>query len=268
MNDSERLADLEARLIAQEHRLFSVLQNFFVERPKWPKEDPRRDAAAKALLWRIFFSPGTVAVAGGTVGLATLVVFIQQNTLIKEQNLFFQEQVKQQKAQIEAQDRISTQSQRMDAIQVLYGEESNPRAKAEAVRTFVAIERQQIAEGQKQYGMATGDVNLSDVNIHGITIRHFDLHNVFLNGDLSNTHFGSINLSRSHLQGNLKNADFFRSNLTYAKFQFSDLKCASFNDVDLKEASFRYADLTGVSFRDIQNFRTMDVVGANMSSIA
>ena len=140
MNESERLADIEARLIAQEHRLFSVLQNFFVERPKWPQGDPRRDAAAKALLWCIFFSPGTVALTGGTVGLATLIVLIWQTTQIREQNNLFQTQVDQQQAQLESQNHIYDKTQRTNALEMIYGT-SPPPVKSEAVRPLALIQR-------------------------------------------------------------------------------------------------------------------------------
>jgi len=81
----DRLLDIEAKLLEQEHRPIQVIGNFF-NRNKWEKDDPRRSSVKKAIIWRLFFSPGVMAVAGGGIGILTLVALLWQNTLFKEQN--------------------------------------------------------------------------------------------------------------------------------------------------------------------------------------
>jgi uncharacterized protein YjbI with pentapeptide repeats len=91
-------ASLEAALTAQEHRLFHVLYNFYQTR-KLPRDDERRDAANRALLWRIV-SPTTVAVAsGGILAVITAVVSVlslrsltQQNEMLAAQNALISQQ--------------------------------------------------------------------------------------------------------------------------------------------------------------------------------
>ncbi|WP_180957952.1 hypothetical protein [Psychroflexus sp. MES1-P1E] len=46
----EKLIDLEAKLLEQEHRFFPVWVNFF-RRNKYDKYDKRRTSTIKALIW-------------------------------------------------------------------------------------------------------------------------------------------------------------------------------------------------------------------------
>lgn len=269
MNSAERIDDIEVRLVAQEHRLFAVLQNFFIERPKWPKGDPRRDAAASAIIWCIFFSPGTVAIAGGLIGIATLAVLVWQNALIKEQNAYFQEQNKQQQIQIEAQDRVSTQSQRTRAIEVIYGTQftGNPRIKAEAIRTLVVIERSRIAQGNNVFPSAY--VNLHDADLSRIHIDNFDLKMVsFRNSDLSNAILVGINLQGSAFRfANLKSANFHNSILTETFWDSADLSFSDLSEADLKGANMVRADFRNADIDGIKNWRTIALTDAKISGV-
>lgn len=269
MNSAERIDDIEVRLVAQEHRLFAVLQNFFIERPKWPKGDPRRDAAASAIIWCIFFSPGTVAIAGGLIGMATLAVLVWQNALIKEQNAYFQEQNKQQQIQIEAQDRVSTQSQRTRAIEVIYGTQftGNPRIKAEAIRTLVVIERSRIAQGNNVFPSAY--VNLHDADLSRIHIDNFDLKMVsFRNSDLSNAILVGINLQGSAFRfANLKSANFHNSNLTETFWDSADLSFSDLSGADLKGANMVRADFRNADIDGIKNWRTIALTDSKISGV-
>lgn len=269
MDPTERLDDIEVRLVAQEHRLFAVLQNFFIERPKWPKGDPRRDAAARAIIWCIFFSPGTVAIAGGLIGIATLAVLVWQNALIKEQNAYFQEQNRQQQIQIESQDRVSTQSQRTRAIEVIYGKQfnGNPRIKAEAVRTLVVIERSRIAQGNNVFPSAY--VNLHDADLSKIQIDNFDLKMIsFRNSNLSDAILVGINLSGSAFRfANLQRANFHNSNLTEtfwdsADLSYADLSGADLNGANMVRVNFRNADIDGV-----KNWKTIALKDAKIAGV-
>lgn len=83
---ARKVSDLEVAVWSQEHRLVFILRNFFIARRRLPRDDPRRAAAAHALLWRIV-SPATVA--AGSIGLTALVgvaLAWQANGLLRDQN--------------------------------------------------------------------------------------------------------------------------------------------------------------------------------------
>lgn len=264
-----RLVEFEARLIAQDHRLLSVLNNFFIERRKWPAGDPRREASVRALIWCIFFSPGTVAVAGASIGLATLAVLIWQNTLIKQQNDYFQAQVAQQQQQIESQDRIVKQSQRSDAIRVIYGSEyaENPRVKSEAVRTLVVLERSNIAEGANV--LSSDYVNLHDANLDRLHIERFDLRKVsFRNSKLRGAALMSVDLRGSaFFYADLAKVNLFRSDLRETFWNSADLSEASLEEANLEGANMVNVKLRGANLRDLKNWRSLYIKGADITGV-
>ncbi|PSL22017.1 pentapeptide repeat-containing protein [Shimia abyssi] len=266
MSPEERLIDVETRLVAQEHRLFTILQNFFVERPKWPTGDPRRDAAAKALIWSLFFSPGTVAVAGSLIGLATLAVLVWQNTLIVEQNTYFREQISQQQRQIQDQNRVSLQNDRSRAIEVIYGPNftKNPRVKAEAVRTLVVIERSLIANEENVF--ESNYVNLHDANLAEIHIENFDLRNVsFRNANLRQAVLAGIDMTGSAFRfAKLEQANFYNSDLSNTFWDSANLTTADFQNADLNGANMVRADLRFANFDGVQNWRTIAITDAKI----
>lgn len=88
----ERLIQLEKKLIEQEHRPTHILFNFF-NRKKYSKNDQRRKATKKALVWRLLFSPTVIATtSGGTIAITTLFFLFWQNTLLRDQNNLIQDQ--------------------------------------------------------------------------------------------------------------------------------------------------------------------------------
>lgn len=82
----DKIRKIEADLIEQEHRPIKVISNFLFRKKRWPKGDARRISSTKSLIWRLFFSPGTIAASGGIIAIATLFVFLQQNKIIQDQN--------------------------------------------------------------------------------------------------------------------------------------------------------------------------------------
>lgn len=78
------LKDIELKLLEQEHRLIPAIQNFYEFR-KHP-ENEYRSAVLKALLFRLFFSPSSVALSGLVIGLATIFVMMLSNDKIEDQN--------------------------------------------------------------------------------------------------------------------------------------------------------------------------------------
>ncbi|MDM3872038.1 pentapeptide repeat-containing protein [Porticoccus sp. W117] len=245
-NDEERLDILETRLIEQDHRLLHVLNNFFIQRRDWPKGDPRRTAAFKALLHRLFFSPSTVATAGSLIAVASLIVLFQQNAilfdqnqLISDQNHFFQEQISKQSAQLEIQkQQIEDQNEqwisqrRSQLLDILYEDgpdgnlAKNIRAKSEAVNAFIKLERRNDPDTK---------VDLSQINLIGANLTNMDLSNV--------------DLSHAKIQNaNLRGTNFAHSTLEKASLEGSNLWSSNFND-----ASLRGADLSNTKHIGLTN---------------
>ncbi|SKC47017.1 pentapeptide repeat-containing protein [Ohtaekwangia koreensis] len=81
-----KLKQIEADMMAQDHRLVPILYNFFFKRSKYNDDDPRRKATYSALLWRLF-SPQTVASAGvSVIAILGLLLALQANNLLNKQN--------------------------------------------------------------------------------------------------------------------------------------------------------------------------------------
>lgn len=167
----EKIEKIEVKLIEQEHRPFVILNNFFIKRKKWTKDDPRQIAATKAIIWRLFFSPTVVALTGGFIALLSLGVFVWQNTLISKQNNFFQAQIKQQDEQYKLQ-------RRTELIRILY-EKSDIRLKKEALIEFIELER---LERKQRKVDDLSQINLSNVGLNGIRLENVDLSNLNFEG--------------------------------------------------------------------------------------
>jgi uncharacterized protein YjbI with pentapeptide repeats len=232
-NTEKRISAIEEKLIEQEHRTPNVLYNFFIMRKKWSLEDPKRDAAARAIIWKLLLSPVSLTATSGILTIIILLyqnkIMADQNDLIREQNLYFQTQIEKQneqtsiqKSQIEEQRLQWTGQRRAELLATLYGDDTasgkpiNVRAKAEALEAFVQLERN---------GDKNKVVDLSSINLEGV---NFD------NADLSNLNLNHSNFSRTNLRG----ANFTNSHLVGANFESSSIGHSRFNSAEIPDANF------------------------------
>lgn len=83
-----RVGAIEAQLVEQEHRPLHVLNNFFIVRHSWPRDDPRRTAALKAFLWNalLFLFPTAAVVSGVAFAVIGVVVQLQALNRMDQQN--------------------------------------------------------------------------------------------------------------------------------------------------------------------------------------
>jgi len=219
----EKISKIEVKLIEQEHRLFNVLENYFINRKKWDINDPRRTAATKALFWKIFFSPGTIAATGGIVATITLFVLFQQNSLFKEQNQimskqnqFFQTQIKQQEQQYDLQ-------RRTDLISILYGDGYDSRTKSEALLEFVELEKKRVADDSVRIVKKVLDekINLSGSNLSSVILEGQKLTNInfeganFYRANLQAVDFSGSNLAEANMQSTLLDGAILTNTFTY-----------------------------------------------------
>lgn len=109
--DEKKIEQIEAQLLEQEHRPLSLIRNF-IGREQWEKQDPRRKAVKTAILWRIVFSPGVIAMTGGLIAVISLVVLVYQTSILMDQNDLIKNQnyeISNQTYLIEAQRRSTLQ---------------------------------------------------------------------------------------------------------------------------------------------------------------
>ncbi|HZF31819.1 MAG TPA: pentapeptide repeat-containing protein [Gammaproteobacteria bacterium] len=246
MDVEARLVKLEARLIEQDHRFIPVVTAFLSSRRLLSAADPRREAAFRALLWSLFYSPATVAIGGSMVALITLGVLIWQNLLVREQNDYLRRQIDQQQVQIEAQQRIDNQTVRNTAIEQIFGPQfaSNPRVRAEAVRSLITVERARISQGSNT--LPTEWVNLHEADLTDAWLESADLRKTsFRKSVLERSNLSAARLEEASIRHtNARKADFLGTDLQNANIAFSDLNGAQLTNAKLRGAAFLTCDLT------------------------
>jgi uncharacterized protein YjbI with pentapeptide repeats len=242
----EKLEKQEDLLIEQEHRFFKVLQTFFIKRRKWKKGDKRRNAATRALLYSLFFSPTTVAVTGGTVAVISLFILFWQTEAVLKQNELLQESNTQQQDQFINQ-RIT------DLTAILYDTTVNNtigRLKSEALIEYIELKKLK----NKKLGIR------ARVDIEGAFLAHIKIYNCNLD---------SINFRDVNFEG----TDFINVKMNNSIFDY-----ASFKETDMLNCEFRNSDFNGTKFgspfseRDsIQasyitqsDFSNSKIIGANL----
>jgi hypothetical protein len=109
---------VDAKFIAQEHRLFSILRNAW-EYSSAPETDPRRQAARDALVFRLImaFVPRAAVTGAGIAGIAGLLLAWQANSLVREQNDLLRLQAVAER-QVVYRATISNKDSNIEAIQL------------------------------------------------------------------------------------------------------------------------------------------------------
>lgn len=172
---------------------------------------------------------------GLVVAFSTLIgtsLLHKQNQIILEQNEFFKEQIQQQQKQIAAQEKVENQNIRNTTIEKIYNtdEKFSPRVKAEAVKTYVEVEKllfkhtPNLLESKKRY------VNLSGAELNNAWLE---------SSQLNQTNFGFAQLS---------NVRFNASNLQDVIYRGAILNGATFEGATLDSVSFSYCELDSSVF--------------------
>lgn len=271
-NENEKKT--QAMFIEQEHRFIKVVINFF-RRSQWEKNDIRRVAAQKALIWSIISPSKVTAIGGFTVGLISLMILYwqgktlsEQNSIISEQNSFFQEQNKQISSQLLEEDKRFLFTRRTDLLKILFDNKEgipseNAKLRAIALQEFLTL-----------------FPNEKDL-LSGALMQYTELNNT----DLSNRNLQNINFSSTVLKGtnftnsNLKGASFNRALIDGAIFKDADLQNVQFansvidqsvfDGANFNRSSFMEAKINGSHFTNIigfpESFKMADCVASNFS---
>jgi len=230
-----RIDDIEARLIEQDHRPIHIITTFLKARRELPHNDPRLEAALKAMLWRVFFSPGTLAATGGLIALISVAVLVWQNYLIREQNEFLKQEI--------IQTQISNETEIIFSDYDLYPPERKTIAALELIRLSKILDpyRQVKLNGAKLAG-----ANFSSEHLENIDFSGADLRGVNFNGaKIENILFENVNFS-------IYQRESYGSMITYyTNFSYASVENSYFFKTNLYHVDFSYSDLTGTIFSEI-----------------
>jgi len=223
-----KIEELESKLIEQEHRPFVILQNYFINRQKWPKNNKKRSAALKALVWSIFFSPFAIALTGGIIAILTLATLLWQNSIIKDQNSiindqnnFFQKQIIQVDNQYKFQRQTVLKS-------ILYSDKENHRLKRDALIEYLNLQRLAY-DTIEEYNP---EKSYRPIDLKGVNLDSVDMSDV----DLSNVDFGDSSFIY---------ANFFATNFSNSWFWRTTFKDATFTDCTFTRTRFYGMDISG-----------------------
>lgn len=230
LHHERRALELEAAVIAQDHRTLPVLRRFFLERRRWPRTDPRWSASWEALLWRVF-SPGTVvASAGGLAVLATTVFTALAWHEANHQNELIQLSRLQQSLAVLDAPPAARPAEGVDR-------DVSMLARAHAVRTLCEVQRER---GERS--------DLSGANLDHLHLEELECPGALLRGaSLMSTHLDGAQLSGA----NLDNATLWFTGLEGASLEHATLTQAVLNRVRMDGARLRGATVTDATFSGV-----------------
>ncbi len=279
--DQDKLLQIEARLLEQEHRPFSLLKNFF-NRKKWDKQDPRRKAVKVAILWRLFFSPGTVAAAGGFIAILSLMVLVWQTRVLIEQN----EKINDQTYLIEAQRRATLQFEISEILNRLDEEltESNiernlsPELKSRIIASTVAMKPYRSYENDTLLPAYSYEKAQLFIALVQSQIDSTDLSEIFRSSDFTRMRLKDVKLGEQSpvviriedldlSDSYISNVDFYNFDIDFLTMDRSSLESirlmGSFTDIVVEES-----ELNDVTF-ELATFGTdkTSVVQLNNTSM-
>jgi uncharacterized protein YjbI with pentapeptide repeats len=238
----ELVDQFEVRLYEQEHRIGSAIKNFIFIRPTLPQGDKRRRAIEFSVIWALFFSPGGVAALGSVAAFSTILLLAWQNTLMRESNQLLL-------TQIQSEERVALQSQRLGAIRDLYGDE--PAAlRSEALLTLTTIT-------ERLYELAPQSTHLVRRDLRGANLKDCVLdYKEVANFDFSNASFVDATIAA----GVFKYCSFNQAQLNGTRLESAFQNCR-FDQVDFSGVITDGAIFENCQFVDV-DFSTYNPVGA------
>jgi uncharacterized protein YjbI with pentapeptide repeats len=207
--NSNEIEQLRAELIAQDHRLFTTLRRYFIERKTWPKDDPRHAAVKMALIYA-FFSPAAIAVGGGGIALASLGVLLWQNSILLDQNGLISSQNSFMQEQIRSNNRQWTAERKASLLSIIYDKKpceededkecpkgyicikrerkecpaSNLVARTNAVESYIRIKKEECVRPECRVEISNLELKgayFSSGNMQNVTLAESDLRGVDFN---------------------------------------------------------------------------------------
>ncbi len=273
-----KMIALEAKLLEQEHRPITLIWNYFYKRKKYPKDDPRRKAVAKAIIWRFFFSPNTVAFTLTTLISFLTVFFInRQNNLIENQNhlieatrrssqmIILDGVLKDINKELANKDTLSKNLQaRIQSLSHTTKPYKLLDYNTNKLSPLLSPERSQllyslVSSGIKNDFLAAlfkkTNFNYADLNGLNLINRHLK------NSKIRYSSLDSTLLHNSIIsKADIRNGIIKSTGMPYVIAHYTDFRDTLFDDVNLNSADLSFADLRGTTFLNLNigNLKTMD----------
>lgn len=274
----ERIIKIEANLLEQEHRPFILIWNFITRKKKYESDDPRRLAISKAIIWRLLFSPTTIAITFTTlIALITLFFLYKQTLILESQNKLINQQTKLTEAtrrssqvvllngvlkdiNVELNNSKDSISNNLSARIISLSHTIKPykyyQYETENISGLLSPERTQLL-----YSIVSSDINekiLSENIFKYANFRYSDLSNqrlinrFFKNIDLRYSTLDKALLHKSNLiNSDLRNTSIIDAGMPNVKLNRADLRDSFLKSVFLSEAIMDSCDLRKTIFTDM-----------------
>ena len=252
----EEIDELKGQLVAQDHRLLSILKNIATHRGG--KFESQAWTALGGWALSALRTAGIVGLGGGLLALLTYCELQKQTTEITRQSFAIEEQNKKFDQQLQQESEADFEVRKAQLLAIIYDTEqrwpwsaegpSAPiRARAEAVQSYYKLIR------DRNPGAV---VYLSTANLTGAYLA---------DANLNLTRLDEANLCRANLYGaNLFGANLFGANLTEAHLRKADLAEAMLARGNLAGVSLASANLELAVLTEA-NLRGANLAGANLS---
>ncbi len=168
--------ELEAMLMAQEHRTFSLVSNFFTTR-QHPKNDARRRNSVTALVYHFLFGRGAVTVGLSLTSIGSLWLTCSTLSELQRQNGLVQEQLGESRRQ-------EYDNRRAENLRIMLTTEPCESGRGRCPAFHPTLRREALEALTNQDPV----FSLRSVDLIGMDLEQIDLTKVDLNGaDLSFT---------------------------------------------------------------------------------
>ena len=264
--------EYEAKLIEQEHRVLSILINFFINRKKWNTSDPRRSASIKAFLFLFIPSLSTLAI-GSIITFISLFFMFEQTKIMKKQNTLIQEQNSLIVKQLSVQQKFQINARRTELVKAIYKSKestknknlytnkiasNNSRIKSEALAEYIKLRKDEINIELPKFYKTKILPTAATLNF-GIDLSFAPLQHVQINQlDLTNSTLSHSNFNHAELHF----VDFSKAHMEYVGLCDSNLLGSNF-----KNTSLVGADLSGANLSNIEWNNETIVMKANIYGI-
>ena len=278
----EKIHDLEVKLIRQEHRLIPLVRNYLFRNSKWPdKNDRRREASFKALLYELIFSPTVIVLGTSILGVLTIFFMFRQTELLETQNKLFEFQnlrIEQQTELAEGARRSSQVFIMGEVLSDVYNELKSKNNNEKKLSKALVGRIIGLSSSMKPYKYLENDRLIdrplsperaqllrslieSDIN------ESFLIENILKKTDLKYCDLTYTELKELEFNNiNLRGSSFDNANLDKVSFNKSVMYSSSFYNTRLFNVDFSYSKLYNTTFSK-SYLINVDFTGANISQV-
>ena len=260
----EKLIDVEAKLLEQEHRLFPVWINFF-RRNQYDKNDKRRISTLKALLWSFIPKPTPTVVVISLISIVTMFLAYEANVKLENQNtlLLIQNELQESQRRASLNIEISSIMQHINTERIsnrlISLKDSLHNKKGHKIAPYLlsditAARISSISRSLRPYRVLKTDrieldelnsiSNIFDKNLKYVRTQSLQVSD-FLENDIRSPEREQLLVAlitmRISFSNIGKNSNFDFSNIQSFDISRSDLQTVNLNNSNLNNCSISYA---------------------------